>query len=774
MTSKDSLAAKRKFLPLLHELLWTVRRYWWVAFSGMLLFALLTLVGKQLEGNRPDEFTLIMEDSEVMLRVAGVVFGVFAAFCMFRFLWSRRESVLYLSVGTARPKQFLLRYCFGFVSVVLGIAVPFLITYCTEFTEIGDDYFGLCAHYTTVFAVSLLLISLLAYTVSVLVAVLCGNFLSALLSTAGVLAAPYAFLWGTQTMLGFYLFGTPLSKSLLTDHLGAGLFTMYTEQLGFERFSKLLLDRYAVIADSDGITLAERYKAEMATLPVARTTLLVVLMLLLAVIAGFAYCRRPFENAGKATVHPVLSHAAAVANALCVAALVLNMKAPAEGFLGTVILSALFILTLILATALIRLILTRDPRGVVKHYFIPCGAGAVALVLTILLGTGWFGYSSYVPDPMDVQSVTVTYNQNITLLSDAGGSTFSRGHSPYFKGSSISGTGDGTNYYTFLYAHGFTKRDYALPELTLPEDIGTALSIHEAIISDGRKTFTGQPAEEFAETVVPAFFRVVYTLKNGETVERYYPCLSLAVLERTVEVENTLAFREEIAGAHGDTYFTETNAFELGDPFFANFTAVSLSQEDCKALAAALDLDHAMLTAEDRYFSKDESDKVIGIIRKRRLSSDSTLSRIGSHPHDRKYETYYITSAWENTLAFVREKGLDAHFAADYTISDVRYQRYTPRMFPDKMGMGVSYVFHSCENTVQIELLDYFDADDMVDSVTRATNPIPADKWDAYLEASRPVALMTRPGVMVQIILTNEKGETKLVTRYLYDTDMPQ
>ena len=303
---------------------------------------------------------------------------------------------------------------------MVGIVVPFLITYYKEFAEVGDDYFGLCAHYTTVYVVSLLLIALLSYTVAVLIAVLCGCFLSALLSTAGVLAAPYAVLWGAQTMLGFYLFGTPLGKTLLTDHLGAGLFTMYEKQLGYNRFSKLLLDRYAVIADSNGITLAERYKEEMVTLPVARTILLFVLVLALAIIAGFAYCRRPAEHAGKATVHPVLSHAVAIANGLCVAALVLTAKAPAEGFLGTAALTALFVVVLILAAALLRLILTRNLKGVVKHYPIPCGAGALALVLTLLLGTGWFGYSSYVPDATDVQSVTVTYNQNITLLRHIG------------------------------------------------------------------------------------------------------------------------------------------------------------------------------------------------------------------------------------------------------------------------------------------------------------------------------------------------------------------
>ena len=57
--------------------------------------------------------------------------------------------------------------------------------------------------------------------------------------------------------------------------------------------------------------------------------------------------------------------------------------------------------------------------------------------------------------------------------------------------------------------------------------------------------------------------------------------------------------------------------------------------------------------------------------------------------------------------------------------------------------------------------------------MTRATDPVPAEQWDAWLEASRPVALMTRPGRMVQIILTNGEGETRLVTRYIYEADIP-
>ncbi len=775
MTSKASLTAKRKFAPVLHEMLWTVRRYWWVAVPGMLLFSLLTFVGKRFAGDRPDAFTLIARDFESLVPVAAVLFGIFAAFCMFRFLWSRRESVLYLSVGTARAKQFLLRYAFGLVSVVVGILVPFAITHYATLAKVGDDYFGICAHYTTVYVASLLLIALLSYTVAVLVSVLCGSFLTTLLCTAGILSAPYAVLWGSQTMLRFYLFGTPLGEKLLIEHLDAGLFTMFREQLAYAHFPKNLLDYYAALENGSGFAMAESYRANMASLPVGRTTLLLVLMLALAVLAGFAYCRRPAEHAGKATVHPILSHAVAIANGFCIASLVLLLKAPAEGFWGTAMLTALFVLAIVLASVLLRLALTRDPKGSVKQWFIPCGASAVGLVMAILLGTGWFGYATYLPDPMDVQSVTVTYNQNVTLLSHLGQSGFSMAHAPGYKGIPMSGTNAGTDtYYHFLYTHGFEINEDVLPVMTHSEDIATVLAIHEAVITDGRQTFTGQPADAHAQTVVPVLFRVTYTLKNGKTVERYYEYLTLETLEQTVQAENTHAIREEIANSHAERGFADIDTIELGDPLFASFTAVDLSDRDRQALIIALDTDKAAQISDARYFSDEPNDEVIGIVRMCRSTYASAMMD-SKHPSDKGYETYYVTASWENTMSFLRERELDACFESEYTVTDVRYQRYTPRCFLlDNYGRAVSFVFFSCENTVQIRLLDSFDGMDIKGSVVSATDPVPADMWDAYLDASRPVALMTRPGVLVQIILTNQKGEEKLVTRYLYDQDLPE
>ena len=333
----------------------------------------------------------------------------------------------------------------------------------------------------------------------------------------------------------------------------------------------------------------------------------------------------------------------------------------------------------------------------------------------------------------------------------------------------MSSMSDGETFYDFLYIYGFDLNEDSLPILTLPEDVEIIRAIHEAIITEGRQTYTGKPADGFTDTVVPVYYKITYTLKSGKTVERYYPYLTLTALEETVKAEDTWGIREESAASLTDMGFIEDNAFEFGDPFFADFTAVPLSEEDRTALAAALDMDRALQTSNDRYFSEEEEDRVMGIIRACAVES----SIMGTHPHDRQYVTYYVTSAWENTLAFVREKGLDAHFTTDYTITDVRYQSYAPRFMLNGFGMGGSHVFFSCEHTIQIILPERFARNDLTAAVTRATDPVPTEQWDAWLEASRPVALMTRPGRMVQIILTNGDGETRLVTRYIYEADIP-
>ena len=110
MTLKGSLEKKRRFNPLLHEILWTARRYWWVSAVGMLLREpLLSLYGvKQAE----DTLAVITYDAamvrmfwkwpaffiySIMNACAGTIRGLgksglaalvtFFGTCVFRVVW---------------------------------------------------------------------------------------------------------------------------------------------------------------------------------------------------------------------------------------------------------------------------------------------------------------------------------------------------------------------------------------------------------------------------------------------------------------------------------------------------------------------------------------------------------------------------------------------------------------------------------------------------------------------------------------------------------------
>lgn len=764
MTLKGSSKGSPAFRPLLHELWWVVRRYWWVSVTGMLLIFLSTYGWLQLDRDTTTTFALINGDAEILPRITGVLYGIFAAFCLFRFLWNKQACVLTLSVGTARWKQFTLRYLFGLVSVAAAVVIPLLLAYQLEMRTMGNDPLGVCLRYTMVYLGALLTLTVLSYTVGTLIAILCGYFLPALLSAAGVLIAPYALLGGLQKMVGECLFGSPLGETLLSRHTEAGLFTMLAWPMRHESYDRHILDKAS--------HMAELLKQHLV-FPTVQVILLLVLTILLAVLAGWAYCRRPAEQAGKAVTHPVLSYAVALTCGFGVASLALFL--PWGGTAGLVARMILLAAAFVPAAALIRWSLIRDLRQVLGGYPILGGGAACCLFLTILLASGWFGYADYVPDAEDVLSARVTYNQNPTLLSELGMSMHNRGFPS--GDSDCVGTGMGKNDVNFLYMYGAEISFESLPELTEARDVETALSIHKAILDAGRLSYTGESAETHGDSVVYAYYHVVYQLKNGKTVERYYPYLTLDTLEMTMRVEDTHAYRQAFAENHKEAGFIEDPVFELGDAMFSKFTEVALTAEEGNALVAALDADMADLTFGERYFHTGdaERDTVVGILRFKD-TADILYAEKGSHPFNGVYATYYLTAAYGRTLAFLEERGLLGCFENSYAVEEVRIQRYEARYHPTVNDEPYSYVFFANENTIQAfppPMEEFTSTETFYDLMRACTTIVDEADWDRYMTNSRSVALLTRPGTLVQIKMTNADGDPVYMTRYLYDTDCP-
>jgi hypothetical protein len=166
---------------------------------------------------------------------------------------------------------------------------------------------------------------------------------------------------------------------------------------------------------------------------------------------------------------------------------------------------------------------------------------------------------------------------------------------------------------------------------------------------------------------------------------------------------------------------------------------------------------------------------VVGILRFKD-TADVLYAEKGSHPFNGVYATYYLTAAYGRTLAFLEERGLLGCFENSYAVEEVRIQRYEARYHPTVNDEPYSYVFFANENTIQAfppPMEEFTSTETFYDLMRACTTIVDEADWDRYMTNARSVALLTRPGTLVQIKMTNADGDPVYVTRYLYDTDRP-
>ncbi len=755
MASTASLQTKRRYAPVAHYTLWMIRRYGWLIIPPLAVYSFLTFVissSTQYAGGSR-HFALMESGSRVPLRWSVVLFGLFTAFVLFGYLWNRRESNCYGAIGISRSKQFLIRYWLGFAMNVLPIVLSLVAAYRLGLRRIDADPHGVCGHYTLVFILALCLVSWLSYTVSVIVAVLCGRFVSAGLCAAGVLAAPYAVMFTAQCLMNAFLLGAPGGSMFIPydkpwlnymENIGKkpGLFTMLEDCLGDALFFEDSLMN---------AVYAERYLQDHA-LPTVKFLLLGGAALALCSLAWWLFCRRKTERAGQLFVNPVLGYLTALTAGIAAGALLMCISLPVERTAALWLKGLTFLGTMVIVTLLVRLMLTREWRSLARSLPVAGGAAAVVSAVILCLVTGGFGYASYIPEANEIASVQVTYNQNKTPYIDCRAGS---------SGSMWQGSNEIDGVELIYYEHYYSAFEIPWkqsPCLTSPEDIETVRRIHKAIIEDGLRPNTGREAAEYADSAVTVHYCISYTLKSGKVINRYYENLSLGTLEATLEIDNTSTLREKMQTLHANGFSAPEQKAVLCDPMFAASAILDLSYEEKAALFAAIDADYADLTVAQRYFPA--AGDVLGIIYlshiyESEIGGASVEVETVAARVDLDSDLYYITPAYTRTLAFLEAHDLTKHMSASYTVTAVLVQDYTPRHHADS---AMTYQFRSVPNLNQLD-------GKHVAGVTR----LPEDEWDATIAASVPTAMLTRPGRMIFIIMENAEGQEMAVTRFVPD-----
>ena len=623
--------------PFLHDFALALRRALPVLLGALAVFAVLvplsTSVVEDCSVFNVDytheqlKYQLFMQDLAPFVNAACVVYGAVLAVVLFSFLLQKRSTTAFLSVGLSRVKLFAARYLAGAVCVVVGVGLPFAVSGALNVAALGlyDGFVHEALYVTCGYA----LVALVSFSLAAIAASRAGTLFESCAFCAALLLGVTVVLWGVGVLAGDLLVGNAAGATLYnSDTLVADSFLdalswlnpvlFFAEEGASHQYFSILHPVYYPEFSSPALLLGW-FAAFLAF-----------------TAAGLvAFCRRPGEQAEMAGRAPVLSVCsvavyglAAFSGAVAVAASLSTGIALAAG-------SALFVLvSLLLLFGPLR---GRTPRRVSAW----CVAGELAAMgcVVAVLYTGAFGFSGYVPDADDVESVEVSYVGSPSYLTEG------------FSGVSS----DNSYYYT-------SQRTY-----TDASSIEIVQAVHAQLAATARSAWATDYAD-FSSSVVPYDVVIRYTLSSGREIVRYYSQATVGELSSLLSLDNdehTRLLESAVITGETDGLTDEEkedlssspsyNAYRTGSIYVADgalnrVLSVEVDDEARAELLAAIASDVSTLTAAERYFPEEEALAVVMFT----LSPEVDVSSFG---YSFSNAVSYVTESWTATVAWLEEYG---------------------------------------------------------------------------------------------------------------------
>ena len=778
----------RGFSPDAHYLKYVVKRYSWLALIPILLIGFHTWIGNMIfgvetaspHGSFVGKYYRVVDTGTALsdtIPYASVLIGFCIALALFSFLWQKREGFSTLSLGVSLKKQFLIRYLFGGGIIAISYVLSFALSYAMSMRVLSSDITGLGIKYTVIYVLCLTLLALCVYTVFAICAILSGRFVDYLIGATGVIVIPYAI-----GQILHYVFENFLHGSLLG--IGRSGLVLATKEVLYEGNIEHITDRFGAFTSFDSVfdvfavplDPASVHPEELeffrnaVAMPWGTFIITLILTVALAVLACIAFIRRPVEKTGMAGICPTLTVVASISISLFVSSFICELN------LNRFLLMFIFSLLFALVFFILNTVCTAGIKSALAHYPQVLATACTVWLCVLVCFFGAFGYSDYIPEEAEIEKVVMNYIGNPVMLRGAKGGweTMGSGSSQYSNDASfnIDGYVQGLN-----FIHWWTYFE-DMPVLTSESDIAKAIEIHEYVISEGMKLKSNINCREPSngESPFQAQWYIVYYLKDGSRVERYYEYVTLSAAERIASIEDGDAFREHYIenrlGPKGANVFEYgKTSFEIGDEFFSNLTALNmLTSEENYELFEALTRDFADLSYEDRYFYDG---KVLGILRFAAENNYYADGQVvygfgGNAPEDRGRDTWYITEKYTRTLDFLQRHSLTEYFNASMTVISVETQPYNAYAYGVNVTGGGALLFiQSADNIVHTSVSINSDYDEEAQVLSAAYTQIPENEWQSYIERSRAIAATTNGGIIVRIIYKNSSGETKIIDRLI-------
>lgn len=628
-----------------------------------------------------------------------VVISILLGVLLFRFVTNKKTVNVYYSLGIKRADLYTARLLAGVFMMLAAVLVPLAVS-----LGLNLHYFGSSVMLWRTFlfyAVHNVICVLAGLTISAAVSSCVGTVVESLGFSAVLAAFPSVVTMCVNYSVPAILNGAP-SKTYYDIYPAASSFgENYLDMTNSTLFGRaiahinlLMLNRSSFINSSSVEAMTKEAAKKWAAPSLTPYILWAVLIAAFFVFGLFMFKRRKAEICGFPGRSAVLNFVLCMIASFGAASLIIYFIAYTSQ-ISRWIMIALVIVAAFLVFVILDVILHLSFKALKKDWKI--GLVHVGLMAAFLLSlyTGFFGYSSRVPDVQSIESASISA-PNALMGSYKLGNGLRSGYNSnlYYFGE------DGLKDYYYVG----NRSNSLVEDFKDKDDINTVREIHKAMIKAGNINEMNCDPDDYSKRATSQKVIIKYKLKNGRELVRVYNYVPLTdyptlyTLEDTknwnskiknellnidsenvipivfsAQMDNRIAVDEELTAGLARAIYNDISTLS-SDKFLTS---------NAKYLGSVAFYVSRQNTQDEAYYGSattvTEPMPEPGIEEDPDMSRQDKVNELSAHGESSghyislgDYSTVPITSEMTNTISFLKEHGLYEKLTDESPIVSVR------------------------------------------------------------------------------------------------------
>lgn len=520
--------------------------------GGSATLELLRESGKFLIIGGSDNYMLT--DILYFYTAAVVVLSAALGIMLFRFVSSRAKNNIYFSLGISRTGLFSAHWLAGAVMLEAAVLLPLAFSAMLNLIYFGSSVMLWRA--LLFYAVHMTVTALAGFSVAAAVSVCVGTAGESVLFSLAFIAFPSAAVYFLNNTVPKLLFGAPHNSNYAlypsASHnqdirMALSPFGRVLSRLNLLSLNNDVFIRSGSLVSADGFSKITADELKSWSAPSLEPYILwAILTALLFVFGLLMLKRRKVEICGfsgrSKTLNFLLTAMLSVSAGSTIVAVnfyfsqITDKQYLITG-ITTVLLSAVIFVVFDIMLNLSFKALKKDWKYGLVHV-------ALAVAVMLSLYTGFFGYSSRVPDTDSIESASVSAPDILlgSYRTSADELKFNA-NSGYYLAFDENGNPVGINSGCY-YRSNADERRIIIDGFKSESDINAVRELHKRLIASGRKVVSS--SEDYSERAVRSTVIIKYKLKNGREIIREYQTVGLGDYLSLYSIENTENWNNKI------------------------------------------------------------------------------------------------------------------------------------------------------------------------------------------------------------------------------------